>query len=152
MAPGSLRRLAALLAVLGAGCSITTHVDPVPASSMPSLCVHENDAVWSKQFLPMLRDRLARQGIATTVYKDAMPADCRHRLEYEAQWKWDMAVYLRYADIRVFDGDAQVGRVTYDARDGSGRLDKFGHTDEKLAPLLDALLASVNRAAATTDP
>ena len=147
MGSGPLRRLA-IVAALAIGCSITTRVDPLPSVSMPSVCIHENEAVWSKQFLPMLRDQLGRHGISTTVFGEDRPADCRWHLEYEAQWKWDLAVYLRYADIRVFDGDALVGRATYDARDGSGRLDKFGHTDEKLAPLLDALLASVNRAAA----
>jgi hypothetical protein len=151
MRPGSLRPLLVALVVLGTACSIKTRVDPVPAATVPALCVEENDAVWSKQFLPMLRERLAQHGIATTVYKDRMTADCRYHLEYEAQWNWDLAVYLRYADIRVFDGDTLVGRATYDARSGSGRLDKFGHTDEKLAPLLDALLASVNRSGATTD-
>ena len=138
-------RLAILAALMVAGCSITTHVDPVPAGPIPSLCITENPAVWSKQFLPALRMQLARHGIATTVHASVPPATCDHRLEYEANWDWDLAMYLQYADIRIYQGDALVGRATYDARDGSARFDKFGRTDAKLATLVDALLGSERR-------
>src|SRR5262249_26989862 len=129
-----------LAALAVAGCTITTHVDPLPPGPLPSLCVRENSAVWSKQFLPALRGELARHGIATTVYGDAPPPACARRLEYEAEWKWDVAVYLRYADLRVYDGETLVGRATYDARGAFARLDKFGHTEDRLRTLVDALV------------
>jgi len=143
------RRVRVVLAavLLAAGCSITTHVDPVPAGPIPSLCITENPAVWSKQFLPALRMQLARHGITTTVHASA-PETCDHRLEYTAEWDWDLAMYLEYADIRIYRGDALVGRATYDARDGSARLDKFGRTETKLASLVDALLGPEPRARA----
>jgi hypothetical protein len=97
--------------------------------------------VWSKQFLPALRGELARHGIATTVYGDAPPDACAHRLEYEAEWKWDVAVYLRYADLRVYDGETLAGRATYDARGAFARLDKFGRTEDRLRTLVAALVA-----------
>lgn len=152
MSPGTLRRIAVLVGLLGAGCSITTRVDPLPAGPLTSVCVQENEAVWSKDFLPLLRDQFSRHGIATTVYQGEKPADCRYHVEYEARWDWDLAVYLKYADVRVFDDSALIGQATYDARNGSGRVDKLGHTDQKFVPLLDALLASVNRAAALNRP
>jgi hypothetical protein len=62
------RALAVLSLLSVAGCSITTHVDPVPPSTIPSLCIADNPKVWSKQFLPILREQLAARGIATTVY------------------------------------------------------------------------------------
>jgi hypothetical protein len=133
---------AILAALVVTGCSITTHVDPLPAGPLPSVCVAENGAVWSKQFLPALRDQLARHGVQTTVYAGATPATCDHRLEYDAEWKWDVAMYLRYADIRIYAGDTLVGRATYDARHAFARFDKFGHTDEKLAKLIDALFSA----------
>lgn len=141
------RHLVAMLAAfLASACTITTHVDPVPPGTIASLCIRENPAVWSKEFLPALRAELARHGIATTVHDGPLPPTCIRRLEYEAQWKWDVALYLRYADIRIYDGDALVGRATHDARDAFARLDKFGPTKDRLAKLVDALLAGVNRA------
>ena len=139
---------AVLAGVLAAGCTIKTRVEAVPERVIPSLCVQENGAVWSKDFLPTLREQLGRHGIETTVYQGERPRGCRYHLEYEARWKWDMAVYLAYADLRLYDAGVLIGRGTYDARGGSGRLDKFGRGDEKLARLLDEMLASVNRAVA----
>jgi hypothetical protein len=133
-----------LAALAVAGCTITTHVDPLPAGPLASVCIRENPLLWSKQFLPALRGELARHGIATTVYGDAPPAACNRRLEYEAEWKWDVAVYLRYADLRVYDGDALVGRATYDARGAFARLDKFGRTEDRLRTLVDALVGDRN--------
>jgi hypothetical protein len=147
--------IATLAAVLGAGCSIKRQVVPVPASSIPSFCIARNDAVWSKQFLPTLREQLGRHGIATTVYDGAVtPDECARHLEYEARWSWDLAVYLMYTQIRVYDGATLVGTATYDAQDGDARLDKFGSGEERLAGLVDDLLRNVNRSgpAAAGDP
>jgi hypothetical protein len=148
MRRGALGAAAVLAGVLAAGCTITTHVEPVPERVIPSVCVQENGAVWSKEFLPTLREQLGRHGIETTVFQGERPPGCRYHLEYEAQWKWDMAVYLAFTDIRLYEDGVLIGRGTYDARGGSGRLDKFGRGDEKLARLLDEVLASVNRALA----
>ena len=146
--PNAGRALAVLSLLTVAGCSITTHVDPLPPSTIPSLCIADNPKVFSKQFLPTMQAQLARRGIATTVYEGAPPAGCTMHVEWEAHWSWDIALYLEYADIKVYDGDALVGRATYDARGGDARLDKFGRGDEKLAKLLDQLLRNVNPGAA----
>jgi hypothetical protein len=140
----------AVFAALAGGCTIERHVDPVPAASISSLCIANNDKVWSKQFLPTLRDRLARHGITTTVYDGpVVPADCPRRLEYEARWNWDLAVYLVYTQIRIYDGITLVGSATYDARNGDARLDKLGSGEARLASLVDELLQNVNRSAPT---
>lgn len=137
-----------LLAALLCSCTITRHVQPVPPGTpLSPLCIEENDAVWSKEFLPMLRDELAQRGIATTVYRGSRPADCRYHLTYTANWYWDVAVYLKYADLRIYDGDALIGQATYDARDASARMDKFGRTFSKIDPLLDELLRAAPGAA-----
>lgn len=53
-----------------------------------------------------------------------------------------MAVYLKYADLRVYEGDKLIGEAIYDARNGEGRIiDKFGHTETKLNPLIDQMLS-----------
>jgi hypothetical protein len=147
--PSTRGALVTLALLLTAGCTITASVDPVPARAISSLCIVDNPKVWSKQFLPTLRDELARRGIRTTVHQGDVPPECIRRLEYEANWKWDIAVYMSYVDIRIYDEGLQVGRATYDARNAAAHLGKFGRGDEKLAELVDRLLADVNRDAAT---
>jgi hypothetical protein len=147
---------AIVAALLTGGCTIRRHVVPIPATSISSLCIDENRAVWSKQFLPTLRAQLLRHGIATTVYDEPVPpADCARHLEYEARWSWDIAMYLMYTEIRVYEGATLVGSATYDAQGGDARLDKFGSGEERLASLVDELLRDVNRsgrAAASSAP
>ena len=128
------------LAMLVTGCTITQHVQPVPPNTLSSLCIEENDETWSKEFLPTLRAQLEHRGIASTVYQGTPPESCRYRLTYDVNWGWDLAVYLTYANLRIYDGIKPIGEATYDARDGGGRFDKFGRTEEKLNTLLDQLL------------
>lgn len=130
----------ALLSLVSA-CTITTKVEPIPRDSVSALCIKENTAVWSKEFLPALRARFEKHGLATSVYDQDPPTGCRNRVEYDANWAWDLAVYLVYTDIRVYDGDRIIGRATFDARGGGGRLDKFGSTEGRLDELMVQLLS-----------
>jgi hypothetical protein len=130
-------------AALTASCTITQHVEPLPADAISAVCIKENPEVWSKGFLPELQAQFERHGIQTTVYTDQAPAGCRHRVEYTANWYWDVAVYLKYVDIRVYDGDQLVGSATYDARHAGARPDKFGRTAVKLERIMDELLRNV---------
>lgn len=50
-----------------------------------------------------------------------------------------MALYMNYAEMRVFQNGVQVGVAIYDARDGSGRLDKFISAESKIHELADQL-------------
>lgn len=126
--------------LLGA-CTITRDVRPLPpATPLSPLCIEENDTVWSKEFLSMLRQEFARRGIQTSIYQGARPVECRYHLAYIANWSWDIAVYLVYANLRIYDADDLIGEVTYDARGGSGRFDKLGTTEGKLVPLIDELM------------
>lgn len=141
MAMRGARWLIPLAIGLGAaGCSITTHVEPLPPGTTSAVCIKENPETWSEEFLPTLQGEFERHGIKTTTYADDKPADCRYHVEYNVNWSWDMAVYLEFADIQIFEDQKPVARATYDARHGSGRLDKFGTTAEKLARLMDQLL------------
>lgn len=130
-----------MLAATLVGCTITTKIDPIPAEGIRSVCIRENQEVWSKEFLPALVKQLEQRAIATKVIADGTSAsDCRHYLEYVANWSWDLVVYLVYADIRIYDEHQLIGRATYDARGGYERLDKFGRTETKLAEIMAQLL------------
>lgn len=128
-----------MMALLAA-CTITKRVSPIPSDTVKAVCVKENPLVWSEGFLPALRAQFERHGIGTSVYKEDQPADCRYRAEYTANWSWDIFVYLEYADVRMYDGDLLIGNATYDAREGSGRMDKFGRTETKLEEIMTRML------------
>ena len=74
-------------------------------------------------FLPELESQISSYGITTRSFVETLPMECVRSLEYTANWRWDMLV----------------GEAVYDARSGSGRLDKFGTTAEKRRTLTGPL-------------
>lgn len=127
-----------------ASCSITRTIDPLPECEIREIYVLDNPEVMMEGFRVELERQLAERGLTTHVYTDAPPAECRYRLEYTANWKWDMAMYVSYIELRVYDHSERIGRAIYDSRRGGGRMDKFGSTADKLASVIEPLFASVN--------
>jgi hypothetical protein len=128
----------AMLLVLGA-CAITQTVKPVSVSGIEAVCIKTNDKVMMSGFLPELQSQVQAKGIKTTTFNGDRPSSCKHHVEYTANWAWDLAMYLTYVEINVFENGLLVGQATYDARGGGGRMDKFGATADKLRPLVDQL-------------
>jgi len=59
---------------------------------------------------------------------------------YVARWSWDLATYMSYAEIHVFEHGKEIGHVLYDSRMGGGRIDKkFIKAEEKINELVDQL-------------
>jgi hypothetical protein len=104
------------------------------------LCIQENETVWSKEFLPWLEGEFRRHGFDTRVYQGSAPEGCRLTATYAASWGWDLAVYLKRADIRLFADAKPIGSVAYDATRGSASMNKFGRTENKLRPMIDEML------------
>jgi hypothetical protein len=139
-------RLFALLAVCAGmtGCSITQTVDPIKAAQVSQVCVLDNKDIFMDGFQPEVQRQIEAKNIPTKVYTGPRPAECSHYVEYTANWQWDMAMYLTYAEFRVYDASGLAGSAFYDARRGGGRLDKFGPTAEKIRPLIDQLFGAVS--------
>lgn len=134
-------RVAAICTMFGAsGCAINTTVKPVASDKLADVCIQRNDQVLMSAFLPELDAQLRGRGVKTRIVAAPAPSDCPQRLEYTANWAWDLAMYVTYMDIKIYDRTSLLGQATYDARHGGGRLDKFGPTGEKLKVLLDQLL------------
>jgi hypothetical protein len=127
------------VAAAAAGCAITQKVEPVKVAGISQVCLKKNPAVMMDGFLGELESQLKSKGMQVSVFDGAKPAGCRHHVEYTANWRWDLAMYLVFAEIRVYESDLLVGQANYDARGGGGRMDKFGPTNEKLRPLIDQL-------------
>ena len=103
-----------------------------------------NPAVLMDGFEPTVYELIEARGMITEVYPGQRPADCEHFLEDATNWRWEMVMYLSYADIQVYDLEGLVGRATYDARNGSSRMDKFGSTRSKIEPLIDELFTGAD--------
>jgi hypothetical protein len=133
------------------GCSITQSIEPIKAP-ISQVCVLDNPKVLMDGFQPELQKQIEQKGYPTKVYTGARPGDCSHHLEYTANWQWDMAMYLTYTEMRVYDHLGLAGQAVYDARRGGGRLDKFGRTAEKIKPLVDELFGSASAAPIAVRP
>jgi hypothetical protein len=129
------------MSALLTGCTITRSVEPIAKLELPTvLCIQENDTVWSKEFLPWLDGEFRRHGFETKVYVGSPPEECHLTATYAASWGWDMAVYLKHANIRLFEDGKPIGSVVYDATEGSANMKKFGRTENKLRPMIDEML------------
>jgi hypothetical protein len=124
--------------LLLASCTITQSVDPV-AVRPAEVCVARNDTVHMTGFHDELVRQIEARGIAVRSFDGAVSEDCRHRVSYTANWRWDMAMYLAYAQVNVTEDGRPVGSAVYDATQGGANMGKFGPTAEKLAPLVGQL-------------
>lgn len=131
----------ALGLILLSSCSINDRVDPLPAAKMTKICLKTNEAVHMSGFLPELIHQFERHGVSATSYSGRRPKGCRYHGSYVARWTWDMAMYLNFAEIKIYDRGKQVGLVEYDARVAQFHIGKFGTTRSKLEPLFDRLFA-----------
>ena len=123
------------------GCSIKQNVTPAVLSAelAPEICM-----------IPALKLRagftnayqavLAEKGFKTRVMSPGSSPDrCALATTYIGHWGWDLALYMKHADIRVYENGRQVGQAEYDARWGGGRLDKFIIAENKIAELTHQL-------------
>jgi hypothetical protein len=135
--------LACLFLMALTGCSIKTSVKPVGNVKVSDLCIKTNPRVLMEGFLPELEMQIRNHGIKPRMFDSVMPSDCARHLEYTANWQWDLAMYLTYAELRVYEQANLIGEAIYDARWGGFRLDKFGTTGSKLQPLVDELFGPI---------
>ncbi|WP_328188624.1 Sbal_3080 family lipoprotein [Marinobacter sp. OP 3.4] len=142
-----IRKIAVLgLLVFMSGCSITQKVEPVASYGSDKLCVIENDDV-REGFLDALESSLAGQRIDYTVVDGgAVPKACQWTLTYTANWRWDLAIYMAYAEIKVFEGRSQKGGATYDAMRGGANMNKFIDAEDKIRELVNELFGNQSAA------
>jgi len=122
------------------GCSIKQEIKPVAYVEEKEVCITENPRV-KGDFLSVYRQALADKGyqiIIKTEYDST--AECGLVSTYTANWTWDFAIYMVYANIRVTKDGTLQGEAVYDARMGSGRwFDKFIKAENKIRELVNQL-------------
>jgi hypothetical protein len=122
------------------GCSISTTVKPVEVK-ISEICIKNNPAVLMDGFLPELQAQIESHHIKTKIFDDVLRKDCPYQLEYVANWRWDIVMWLMYAELKVYENDSRktIGEAVYDAKWGGGRPDKFGPAANNLKTLTDTL-------------
>ncbi|MEO1494369.1 MAG: Sbal_3080 family lipoprotein [Pseudomonadota bacterium] len=126
-----------LLAALGACGTSNTIVDAPTGDRITKVCIKVNTAVAQEGFLPEVVRQIEARGVETARYVDEVLEACPVRMSYTANWKWDLALFLSYAEFALTRDGQPVGRATYTATQWSS--DKFGPTAEKIQPLIAQL-------------
>ncbi|MBZ8143390.1 hypothetical protein CLD22_26485 [Rubrivivax gelatinosus] len=120
------------------GCAIRQQVQAVPAD-LRELCVIENPGV-RPGFVSELRSSLQARGYRVRMLAPTAKLDeCPVTATYAARWTWDLALYMSYAEIRVYRDLRQIGSAVYDSTRGSGNPGKFIDAETKIRELVQQL-------------
>jgi hypothetical protein len=141
-----------LLGVIN-GCSIRQTVKPVELTGQSmEVCVLKNEKV-RQGFLDAYTDALKAKSIQVrTLGERASLNECTITSTYAAHWAWDLAMYMKYAEIKVYRSAGLVGEAVYDATWGGGRPDKFINAENKIRELVDELFSTGKARVLTTTP
>jgi len=128
-----------------AGCSagvIQQKVMPITLSDKDSqeICLITNPAVL-QDILEAYRKSLTSRGLTVKVLpQGSEPGSCSLATTYTANWRWDLALYLAYADLKIYRNNQLEGEAIYDALQAALNTGKFIHADAKIQELTEKLL------------
>lgn len=84
------------------GCAIHQTVRPVEGIADHQICVIENPPV-KAGFIEAYKRSLTNKGYEVRQLPASAPITaCTITSTYSANWRWDLALYMAYAEIRVF--------------------------------------------------
>jgi hypothetical protein len=127
------------LTVALSGCAINQTVKPVESFEGKQVCIIENSAV-KQGFLETYKRVLAEKGYVVRQLPSSSPiTECQITSTYTANWRWDMALYMAFADIKVYNNGQQAGQATYDSTRGGANMNKFIKGDAKITELVNQL-------------
>ena len=129
----------ALIGGLAAACAIKQDVQPVSLMANQEICIIANDAV-KEEFLTAIETSLSNRGYAVKkLDQGSSVSSCPTTMTYVANWNWDMAAYLSYAKMDVFQDGEATGTASYDSRGGGMNMSKFISAEEKVDELIGQL-------------
>lgn len=148
---------AAALCCLIAGCATHQDITKLDQYRPKEVCVVKDDKVF-EGVLETIQASFKEHSIATRVVngtyenKHAMwnpvfnrsdVVGCDALLFYVANWSWDLAYYMYFANIWMTNGDAskRIAQATYDASHNIG-VGKYIVAKDKIRELVNQMLAS----------
>jgi hypothetical protein len=145
-----------IIATLVAGCASRQEITRLETDKIRAVCIVEHPAVQTTT-LDVIKEGMTRHGMNVRVikgtyenkhnswipsYAKAEATGCEALLFYVANWHWDLAYYMRFANIWMTDstGSRRIAQATYDASRNIG-VGKFIVARDKLLELIDQMLA-----------
>jgi hypothetical protein len=129
-----------LIALILPACTIVQEIEPSKIQSGNELCLIENSKV-RESFLIEFKQILDERNILHRVVSETdIPRSCEWTATYTANWRWDLALYLAYVEIKIFHLGNLDGKVTYDSTRGGGNMSKFIDAETKIRELVNELL------------
>ena len=121
------------------GCAIHQSVSPVSQFNEKEICIIENTSV-KNGFLESYRRALTNKGYQVRqLPASASIVQCPITTTYSANWRWDLALYMAYAEIKVFNNGKPIGEAKYDSQRGGANMSKFIDADKKINELTNQL-------------
>lgn len=127
--------------MITSGCT-SINVRPIDSSlKMSHVCIENNPKVLVDDFVQVVEDGFARNGITTEIISSATTNTCEYKLTYTALRSWDFTPYLSHAEIRVEKSGQQIAYGEYHLN-GKGGFDmtKWKGTKAKMDPVIDKML------------
>lgn len=141
--------LLALIPLALSACAINQKVTPIAAMEGKQVCIVVNPAVLNAGFLQTYERVLIGKGYQVRQLPvGSSLIECPVVSTYTANWKWDMAMYMNYAEIKVYSNAKPVGEAIYDSRNGGANLGKFIKAETKITELVNQLYPGPTVAAA----
>ncbi len=100
----------------------------------------ENHSAPNSEVLHVLENGIRRHGIEATVIQTLPPSPNDFLLTYTARNGWDLAPFLKHAELRLKRGGKVIGSATYHHHGGLD-FGKFASEATKLDPVIDQLFA-----------
>lgn len=125
--------------LLLASCTINQSVEPADISSDAVVCIVENPAV-REGFLAELESILDEKRVNYRVVDKQGSLACEWTATYLARWNWDLALYMSYAEIKVYRNGQLDGEAVYDASGGGANFGKFIDSEPKIRELVESLI------------
>lgn len=141
-----------LLALLSSACSIKQHVTPLTYTedTEKKICIVDNPKV-RPGFVHEYRTSLTGKGFEVQMLEPSSSLNsCEFTSTFTANWAWNMALYMVYAEIKVYKNAAPSAEAVYDARHGGANMNKFIDAEAKVRELVDLLFPAVTAVTIST--
>jgi hypothetical protein len=114
-------------------------VKPVERFSEKEVCIIENPIV-KPGFIDAYKRSLNKKGFQVRqLPSSASIVECKITSTYSATWRWDLALYMAFAEIKVYSDGKPIGEVKYDSQRGGANMGKFIDVDKKIEELVNQL-------------